>query len=61
MIVTKDDILTMKKENNIERFLKSRVNVGIYFKYLWVNDDPIINRDRVYMSVEFPKVNRMFV
>jgi hypothetical protein len=61
MIITKNDLLTIKGENNINKFLRSKVNVGIYFKYLWDDKMPNIDRDRMFLTVELPTVNRMFV
>jgi hypothetical protein len=59
MIVTKQDLLGRKIKFNVDRFLKSRVTPKIYFKYFY--EEPPIQKEFDFSSIQLPKVNRMFI
>jgi hypothetical protein len=59
MIVTKQNLQDRKIKFNIDKFLKSRVNPNIYFKYFY--DEPPLERDFDFSFIQLPKVNKTFV
>ena len=57
MIVTKDDLIRRKTDFNIERFIKGRISVEIYFKYFYVE---LIRNELNWDNVKLPFVKRIF-
>lgn len=59
MIVTKQNLQDKKIKFNIDRFIKSRLTPGIYFKYFYEN--PPTRKEVDFSSIQLPTINRMFI
>ena len=57
--VSKQDLLDRKIKFNVNRFIKSRVTPKIYFKYFY--EEPPIQKEFNFSTIQLPKVNRGFV